>query len=132
MDFPGSIVVSYRGSWVSAGPVTPWAGEWRLEFEHGEITWTSPGNNFGSDVIAIQPRHGDARNAPLPVIENTGPLGTLTEFAAAIREGREAETSGRDNLGTLALMLAAVESATRREPVTLYGPTTSMGVAAAI
>jgi len=132
MDFPGSIVASYRGSWVSAGPVTPWAGEWRLEFEHGEITWTSPTDNFGADVVAIRPRQGEARNAPLPVIQNTGPLGTLTEFVTAIREGRETETSGRDNLGTLALTLAAVESATRREPVTLYGPSTSTGVAAAI
>jgi predicted dehydrogenase len=132
IDFPGGTMVSYRGSWVSAGPVTPWAGEWRLEFERGEITWTSHGDNPTNDVVAIRPRQDDTRNVPLPVLQNTGPRGTMTEFAAAIREEREAETSGRDNLGTLALMLAAVESATRREPVILYGPSTSTGVAAAI
>jgi len=30
--FEGGVVVSYRGSWISAAPVTPWAGEWRMEF----------------------------------------------------------------------------------------------------
>src|SRR3989440_3662101 len=34
--FPG-VVVSYRGSWVSAGHLTPWAGEWHLEFQRGEV-----------------------------------------------------------------------------------------------
>src|ERR1700694_744435 len=46
---------------------------------------------------------------------------TLTEFAHAIREGREPECSGHDNLGTIALMSAAVESSDRGTPVTISG-----------
>src|SRR5439155_23917535 len=38
--FPG-VVVSYRASWVTAGHLTPWAGEWHLEFERGEVVWAS-------------------------------------------------------------------------------------------
>jgi predicted dehydrogenase len=49
----------------------------------------------------------------------TGPWGTITEFANAVQTGREPETSGRNNLGTIALVEAAVESATRREPVAI-------------
>src|SRR2546422_10537959 len=41
IDF-GDIIVSYRGSWVSATPITPWAGDWRMDFERGEITPTAP------------------------------------------------------------------------------------------
>jgi predicted dehydrogenase len=37
--------------------------------------------------------------------------GVLAEFAAAIREGREPEASGRDNLLILELVFAAVEAA---------------------
>jgi len=55
----------------------------------------------------------------------------LTEFAHAIRSGREPETSGRNNLGTIALMEAAVESATLREPVAIYTTGRATGAAAA-
>src|SRR5207248_1842380 len=41
----GPAVVSYRGSWVSSAPITPWAGEWRMEFERGEVFWTSRDDN---------------------------------------------------------------------------------------
>jgi predicted dehydrogenase len=41
--------------------------------------------------------------------------GTLAEFVGALRANREPETSGRDNLGTIALMTAAVESTERKE-----------------
>lgn len=118
--FVGGAVVSYRGSWVSAGPITPWAGEWRLEFENGEVYWTShEDEGVVQDEIVIRPRHGKARSATLPAVRWTGGWGTLAEFADAVRTHREPETSGRDNLGSIALMAAAVESATRRELVAI-------------
>ena len=113
------VVVSYRASWVSAGPVTPWAGDWRLEFEHGEVFWTNRDDDATHDKVVIRPRGGKVRSATLRGIQWTGPWGTLSEFADAVQSGREPETSGRDNLGTIALMDAAVESATRHEPVVL-------------
>jgi len=115
----GDVVVSYRGSWISAGAVTPWAGDWRLEFEHGEIYWTNRDDDATHDKVLIRPRGGKARSATLRGMQWTGPWGTLTEFAEAVQSGREPETSGRDNLGTIALMDAAVESAARHEPVDL-------------
>jgi len=118
IQFEGGIVVSYRGSWVSTGPVTPWSGEWRMDFEHGQIFWTSRDDDGARhDRVAI---HRPARRpsvVPLPALPQTDRWGTLTEFARAIHESREPECSGRDNLGTLALVSAAVESATRGQPV---------------
>src|SRR5438874_9114606 len=90
MDF-GDAVVSYRGSWVSAAKITPWAGEWRLEFERGEMYWTNTDDNVANDRITIRPRGGRARNVPLRQIEWTGPWGTISEFADAIENGREPE-----------------------------------------
>ena len=120
IDFEGGVVVSYRGSWISAGPVTPWAGEWRMEFENGEVRWTSAADSdITQDKVVVRPRNEEARTITLPTVPRTGTWGTLTEFAAAIRTGREPETSGRNNLGTIALMAAAVESATLREPVAI-------------
>jgi predicted dehydrogenase len=113
----GETVVSYRGSWISAGPVTPWAGDWRLEFEHGEVFWTNRDDDATHDKVVIRPRTGKARSANLRPMQHTGGWGTLSEFIDAVQAGREPETSGRNNLGTIALMDAAVESATRLEPV---------------
>jgi predicted dehydrogenase len=121
IDFEGGVVVSYRGSWISAGQVTPWAGEWRMEFENGEVTWTSAADSdVTQDRVIVRLRNEEPRVITLPAVPRTGTWGTLAEFAAAIRSGREAETSGRNNLGTIALMAAAVESAALREPVAIH------------
>ena len=113
----GDIVVSYRGSWVSAAPITPWAGEWRMEFERGEVAWTSRNDNGAlADKVVIRPLGGRSKRLPMPEMR-VDRWGTLTEFAHAIREKREPECSGRENVGTVAFMAAAVESATRRQPV---------------
>ncbi len=113
----GGVVVSYRGSWISAGPITPWAGDWRLEFEHGEVFWTNREDDATHDKVVIRPRSGKARSATLRSVQWTGGWGTLSEFVDAVLSGREPETSGRNNLGTIALMEAAVSSATLHEPV---------------
>ena len=118
IDFEG-VVVSYRGSWISAAPITPWAGDWRLEFEHGEIFWTNRADDATNDKVVVRAHTGRPRSAHLRSMQRTGPWGTLTEFVDAVQAGREPETSGRDNLGTIALMDAAVESAAVREPVTV-------------
>jgi predicted dehydrogenase len=118
--FEGGVVVSYRGSWISNGPVTPWAGDWRLEFENGEVLWTSrEDEGVPHDKVVVRQRLSKARTVTLPPMPRTGPWGTIGEFANAVQTGREPETSGRNNLGTIALVEAAVESAARREPVVI-------------
>jgi predicted dehydrogenase len=118
IDFGADIVVSYRGSWVSTGPATPWSGEWRMDFQHGHIFWTSRDDDGARrDRVVVHKPDRKPRVIPLPVLAQTDRVGTLAEFVRAIHEGREPECSGRDNLGTLALVAAAVESAKRGQPV---------------
>jgi predicted dehydrogenase len=50
----------------------------------------------------------------LPALDRAG---TLAAFVEAIRSGTEPETSGRRNLPTLALSLAAIRSAAERRGV---------------
>ena len=110
--FEGGPVVSYRGSWLSSGQLTPWAGEWRMEFELGEVHWSSRGDDSTlAEVVVVRRRGGPAVEVALPELPRVDRWGTLSEFAAAVREKREPETSGRRNLGTLALAGAAVASA---------------------
>ena len=112
------VVVSYRGSWISSGPDTPWAGEWRMAFEGGEVLWTSRGDeSTPSELVVVQRRGGGAETLSVPAMKHVDRWGTLAEFSDAVRNGREPQSSGRENLGTLALMNAMVESASHRRPV---------------
>ncbi len=116
----GDVPVSYRGSWISSGSITAWAGEWAMEFERGNVLWTSRGDEgILDDRLVITPRTRRRKTTKLPDMARIDRAGTLTEFANAIREGRDPETSGRDNLGAMAMVEAAVESARRFEWVRL-------------
>ena len=117
--FPG-VVVSYRGSWISSAPPTPWAGRWSLEFERGEVFWTNQDEDMAHDRVVVRPHGGHPHSAKLTKMTRTGPWATITEFVDCVRSGREPETSGRHNLGTIAFVAAAVESATVHEPVSIY------------
>ncbi|WP_189010365.1 Gfo/Idh/MocA family protein [Deinococcus malanensis] len=118
ITFEGGVVVSYRGSWASSGPVTPWAGEWRLDTARGEVRWTSR-DDPSPDRVDVRQLGQPARSLPLPETPNLDRAGVLATFVQAIHTGAEPESSGRDNLGSLALALAAVRSAEEGRTVLL-------------
>lgn len=114
IDFGSDLVVSYRGSWVSNGASTPWAGEWRMDFADGEVTWTSRGGDESEQVTVRTPDR--ERHLDVPTLQFVDRAGSLNEFVTAIDQGREPEITGRDNLQTLALTYAAVDSSHSRNP----------------
>ncbi|HYX51696.1 MAG TPA: hypothetical protein VE843_18250, partial [Ktedonobacteraceae bacterium] len=114
-------VVNYRGSWVSTAPRTSWSGEWHIECAGGEIVWTSR-DDVAPDHVSIRRSGKRPRSVRLPEVTLTDRQGSLKAFVRAMCTGQEPECSGRDNLHTLALMLAAVESATSDLPVSLAAP----------
>lgn len=121
ITFDQGAVVNYRGSWVSPAPRTSWSGEWHIECARGEIVWTSRDDQT-PDHISIRPLRKRPRSVQLPEVALTDRQGSLKAFVRAICTGQEPECSGRDNLHTLALTLAAVKSATSGLPVSLATP----------
>jgi predicted dehydrogenase len=121
ITFDRGAVVNYRGSWVSPAPRTSWSGEWHIECDRGEIVWTSR-DDVAPDHVSIRPLGKRPRSVPLPELTLTDRQGSLKAFVRALDTGQEPECSGRDNLNTLALALAAVESATSGLPVSLAPP----------
>lgn len=117
------VVVRYHGSWVHTGEPTGFGGLWRMQCEQGEIAWASRlGADESADGDWVEVRRlGQApERVALPHLEHLGRAGCLAEFAAAVRAGgTPVETSGRDNLGSLAFLAAALESAGsgRTEPL---------------
>ncbi|MDQ3855991.1 MAG: Gfo/Idh/MocA family oxidoreductase, partial [Chloroflexota bacterium] len=121
VELSGGTTVSYRGSWVSPGPRTAWAGEWRMECAGGEVAWTSRSDlkTPSVDRVSARPIGKEERDLSLPEVKHQDRVGALAEFVAAVSTGREPESSARENLQTLALAFAAVESARTGAPVTL-------------
>ncbi|HTK08644.1 MAG TPA: Gfo/Idh/MocA family oxidoreductase [Ktedonobacteraceae bacterium] len=117
ITFDQGTIVNYRGSWVSTGEPTSWAGSWHMECEKGEIIWTSRGET--PESVSIRRLGEPAENIELPEITATDRHGSLAAFVQAVQTGEEPESSGRRNLYTLALMFATMEAADTGQPVSL-------------
>ncbi len=115
IELSGDVIVSYRGSWVCPARPTPWAGEWRMEFDDGELWWTSRRDleDTSDDTASIYDHTGRHSVLDLPAPGRVDRAGALAAFVAAIAAGAEPEASGRDNVASLALTYAAIDSARR-------------------
>jgi predicted dehydrogenase len=115
IELQSGLVVSYRGSWVSRGVPTPWAGEWHISGEDGEIFFTSRGgpddDPGAADLVTLRRPGAEPEEVELAEQELFGRAAGLRLFAEAILGGRTPETVGTANLGSIALMEAAARSA---------------------
>ena len=110
------IVYTYRGSWCAEGLNTTWESEWRVIGERGSITWD------GAEALDVEvvARTGELRSElsriPLPALDpaakSGGHAGVIREFIDCVRSGATPETTGADNIKSLSMVLAAIESAT--------------------
>ncbi len=119
LSFEGDIPASYRGSWISRARQTPWGGEWRLEGADGALEWVSRRDRALPDTLRFRTPAGVARPMALPPLPAPDRAGTLAAFVEAVRSGTEPETSGRRNLPTLALSIAAIRSAAERRRIAM-------------
>jgi predicted dehydrogenase len=118
VEFAGGTIVSYRGSWMSGGGPTPWAGEWTIDCDGGEIWFTARGSGeerLTRDRVIVRKRGEAPLEPPLPELRHADRAGTIAAMAEAVRTGvlPPRFSSGRDNLMSLALVQASILS-TRR------------------
>ena len=113
----------YRGSWCAAGLGTSWECDWRFVGTKGALTWDGA-QAIRIEVVAPEKRQGlfdplETRDPPplSPDDRVGGHLGVLQDFVSAVRSGGEPETAGRDNIRSLAMVLAAIRSAETGERV---------------
>jgi predicted dehydrogenase len=116
MRFAKGTVVSYRGSWLSHGPATPYGGQWRLDGTRGTIEFTFRGafeERERLDRLTLYRPDVPPEPAKLPAMPYKDRKGALHSFARWIREGAppQGASTATDNLKSLALMFAAIRSA---------------------
>ncbi len=115
---------TYRGSWCGEGRHTSWEGEWRAVGPQGTATWDGEGAPKAETVVAhdgfmstMESRQGSVEE-DMP----SGIAGSLHDFVRALRTGSTPMGECHDNIKSLAMVFAAIESAAtgRRVPVALY------------
>lgn len=122
--FDRGTVVSYRGNWLSVGVETPYGGEWHMECAEGEIIWTCRGDRdltLDGDQVTLRKRGHPVVPIGLPRMRSFGRRESLATFARALKNGTVAPFAslGRDNIGSLALMQAAITSATTGQVISV-------------
>jgi len=108
---------TFTGNWAADGFRTSWTGSWRVVGALGSATWdgeNAPQVEAGPDAkltapVALEESMRDGRFEGLE--------GALADFVAALRTGSVPPGECHDNLRSLAMCHAAVESARLGAPV---------------
>jgi predicted dehydrogenase len=115
---------SYRGNWIAAGFPTSYDSAWRISGADGTAIWDSFGAPACEVVVGPPPERGaaDVRRTTWevpPPRDRTGHVAGVDDLFDALESGRCPETAGAENLGTLAMVFAAIRSADQGRPVAL-------------
>lgn len=120
-ELTGGLVYTYRGSWCAEGHNTSWEAEWRLIGERGSAKWDGF-EQMEAQVVAertgFRYRLQDLEIPPAaPGAKNGGHQGLIHEFVDCVRTGTTPETAAADNIKSLAMVFAALESARQKREV---------------
>lgn len=113
------VVFTYRGSWASEGFNTSWECAWRAIGSKGTILWDGSSDPRGQRVAATEgfTRKQEDFAIPAVPIQHSGHEGVIHDFLDALHTGRTPQTECHDNIKSLAMCLAAVESAKSKKRV---------------
>lgn len=122
-EFDDGVVFNYRGSWCAEGANTSWESAWRIVGTKGTLLWDGE-DSFEAKVVAsdsgfFRELTQIAVPAPADIDQTHGHASVLADFLDAIATGRPPETAGNDNIKSLAMVFAAIESAKTRQRVTI-------------
>jgi len=122
-EMTDGVVFTYRGSWCAEGCHTSWNGDWRIVGERGTLLYDHDQAPEGQVVAGDEGFHRAL--APLTVSDATvaagGMHGGLCEMLRFLRTGAKPQTECHDNIKSLAMVCAAVESAAARQRVAVRG-----------
>ncbi len=124
-EMTNDVVYTYQGSWCSEGLNTSWECDWRIVGEKGSVTWDGGATlrcqvvRGGRGLVHTQCERGVPKGCPKRLTGGHG--GCIAEFIRCLSNGEEPETVCTDNIKSLAMVHASVQSADlkRRVKVTV-------------
>lgn len=103
-EMTGDLRFNYRGCWSALGLDTSWQAEWRACGPNGSATWDG-------DHPPVAELVNTGRIEAVPLESAEGIAGSLEEFLRALETGAVPNGECHDNVKSLAMVFAAVESA---------------------
>jgi predicted dehydrogenase len=111
-------VFNYRGSWCADGLRTSWESAWRITGTRGTLLWDGE-DDIRAEVVqgpGVAPSlFSECVAVPVPPLDPRdrvgGHRGVIEDFVQAIRTGQPPETTGSENIKSLAMVSGAIDSA---------------------
>ncbi|MGZ9809472.1 Gfo/Idh/MocA family protein [Pseudoroseicyclus sp. H15] len=113
-DCADGATFSYRGSWCAEGAPTSWESGWRVNGTKGSVLWDG---NLGIEGAVRDGDEGFFRPTrpvevpQVPDLPAEGHAGVILDFIDALENGRDPLSANTDNIRSLAMVFAAIESA---------------------
>lgn len=113
-EMSDAVTFTYRGSWCAEGANTSWESQWRITGSKGTVLWDGA-DSFDAHRVASDEgflREQEALSVPdaVNVYETQGHASVIAAFLKSVETGGKPETSGEDNIRSLAMVIAAIES----------------------
>ena len=112
-EMSNGVIFTYRASWCSEGCHTSWNGDWRIIGEQGTLLMAGNDARMSGQAVAGQDGfHRPLQDLAIPEtdLQYGGMHGALREMLAFLRTGAKPQTECRDNIKSLAMVFAAIES----------------------
>jgi predicted dehydrogenase len=111
-EMSNGIRFTYRGSWCAEGRMTSWESEWRAVGSNGTATWDGT-NPPVAEVVTQRGAFFSEVEPRTTTVEDIQPsiAGSLRDFLHALETGATPMGECHDNIKSLAMVFAAIESA---------------------
>ncbi|NLB68502.1 MAG: Gfo/Idh/MocA family oxidoreductase [Lentisphaerae bacterium] len=117
-EMSDNLVFTYTGSWCAEGMHTSWHGDWRFIGTKGTVMYERDAKPIGEVLAGDTGFHRPMKQIaiePTPVAQ--GQLGAIKEFLAAINGGPAPQGECHDNIKSLAMVFAAMESSRKGQRI---------------
>ena len=113
-EMTGGSVYTYQGSWCAEGMNTSWEAVWRAVGTKGSAVWDGKDGINGQTVAKTGSFISEMTDLPKPSrapLKHTFHAGVIREFLDSLASGKTPQTDCEDNIKSLAMVHAAIESA---------------------
>ncbi len=113
-EMTNGVVFNYRGSWCSEGFHTTWESDWRIIGTRGTLRWD--GGKYQQAQIVSETggflsKHSELKPPKLELQTAKGHEGLIRDFINNLEQQKPQATPSSDNIKSLAMVFAAIESA---------------------
>ena len=118
-EMSDGVTFTYRGSWAAEGANTSWEATWRIIGSRGTLLWDGEDQITASVVDGNEGFFRPLRSVPIPEWTDASVtnehVSAIQDFLDALDGRGTPESVGTDNIKSLAMVFAAIESARRRQ-----------------